>query len=281
MADSTATECPRFTQQTRWLVSAYQLMSSAGSCGVFAVVLLLPSPSPAGEAYTESPSENAANEAEAVPRPLRLYRTDAEKGDAQAQVLLAHAYLVGADIDKDEKKAFRWYQKAAEQGHSLAQANLGQMYWKGVGVEQNYDQAWKWYRKAAEQNLPGAYCDMGNMYKQGAGVPVDIAKAIDCYRKDRALGNLPAAHNLGLEYWRGNVLRRSILSAQHCFAEAAKGGLAVAYYQLARTYEQAEVILRVGETNSRRLALENYRKAAAMGITEAERELRRLNASEM
>src|SRR5690242_6927708 len=75
----------------------------------------------------------------------------AQKGDAQAQTLIASMYADGKGVDRDEAKAFEWYSKAAEQHVARAQHALGVMYENGEGVVRDDAAAAEWYRDAADQ----------------------------------------------------------------------------------------------------------------------------------
>lgn len=82
----------------------------------------------------------------------RLYRADAERGDADAQFNLGCNYYSGVKgLQQNYSEAVKWYTKAANQGHAGAQNNLGFCYEKGYGVAQSYSEAKKWYKKAIEQ----------------------------------------------------------------------------------------------------------------------------------
>jgi uncharacterized protein len=82
---------------------------------------------------------------------LKEWRPLANKGDAQAQVMLGGMYGAGWGVAKDDAEAVRWYRLAADQGYARAQALLGDMYLYGDGVPQNYVQAYMWSNLAAEQ----------------------------------------------------------------------------------------------------------------------------------
>ena len=70
---------------------------------------------------------------EAVP----LLQEAAERGDAQAQLLLAKCYDFSQGVPHDMAQAVRWYTAAAQQGNSNAMDNLGTCYITGQGVAKN------------------------------------------------------------------------------------------------------------------------------------------------
>jgi TPR repeat protein len=64
---------------------------------------------------------------------------------------LAHMYLEGIGVEKNEKDAHKWYQKAAAANDPDAMKKLGWMYEKGLGgLQKDENEAQKWYRKAAQ-----------------------------------------------------------------------------------------------------------------------------------
>src|ERR1035441_1793733 len=80
----------------------------------------------------------------------------AEKGEAQAQLILGYYYAVGFGVAKNEVESVNWYRKAADQNLAAAQYNLGTCYERAEGVAKDMAEAVKWYRKAAEQNMAEA-----------------------------------------------------------------------------------------------------------------------------
>ncbi|AIK96288.1 SEL1-like repeat protein [Candidatus Odyssella acanthamoebae] len=57
-------------------------------------------------------------------RALDFIREDADKGEKEAQYLVARAYEQGQGIPRDLRQAATWYNKAAEQQHPLARQRL-------------------------------------------------------------------------------------------------------------------------------------------------------------
>ena len=102
---------------------------------------------------------------------LRELKPLAEKGHAQAQVMLGGMYRDGEGVPQNDKTAATWYTLAADQGDVDAQANLGFMYHEGKGVPKDSKTAVKWYRLAAERGNADAQYNLGLMYKLGNGVP--------------------------------------------------------------------------------------------------------------
>lgn len=99
--------------------------------------------------------------------------TEAESGDAIAQLKLALAYESGVGVSQDDRLAALWYRKAAEQGNSDAQDTLGSKYLVGQGLEQDKKEAVNWFRKSARQGNANAMYHLGVAYYNGDGVAVD------------------------------------------------------------------------------------------------------------
>jgi hypothetical protein len=81
-----------------------------------------------------------------------IWRPLAEKGNAEAETLLAASYWSGEGVGRDHHEAAKWYQKAAMQGYARAQNDLGFMYGFGEGVPPRDDvQAYKWISLAIDR----------------------------------------------------------------------------------------------------------------------------------
>jgi uncharacterized protein len=108
---------------------------------------------------------------------LRLWRSLAEQGDADAQYNLGVMFSNGDGVPRDYAEAIKWHRKAADQGNGNAQFNLGFMYDLGRGIPQSYIEAVKWYSLAANQGVAIAQFKLGIMYHQGQGIPQDYVRA--------------------------------------------------------------------------------------------------------
>ena len=124
-----------------------------------------------------------------------LVRFCAERGVANAQVLLGVSYRNGEGVPEDDAEAVRWFRLAAEQRNAFAQFLLGVMYAGGEGVPEDNAEAVRWYRLAAEQGDASAQLNLGFMYGNGYGVPEDLAYAYMWYNLSAAQGNETAQSN--------------------------------------------------------------------------------------
>jgi hypothetical protein len=131
-------------------------------------------------------------------RGLELHRLAAAQGHAQAQQALGISYAQGIGVETDEKAAVLWFRRAAEQGYPLAQYNVGVSFYHGRGVTQSYDETVRWLRLAAAQGEPDGLCNLATCYVNGQGVPQDDYEALRLYKRAAAEGHADAALSVQL-----------------------------------------------------------------------------------
>jgi TPR repeat protein len=141
---------------------------------------------------------------------LRLFRSLADQGNANAQAFLGLMYESGDGVPQNHIEAVKWYRKAALQGHTYAQRDLAFIYYNGAeGVPQNYAEAARWFRDAAEHGYGTAQSILGDMYNKGQGVPQNYGEAVKWYRKAADQGSRVAQHKLGIMYESGQGVQQS------------------------------------------------------------------------
>jgi TPR repeat protein len=200
-----------------------------------------------------------------IPDDLAGLLARAEKGDAEAQLLLAGRYYFGDGVRQDYAEAARWLRKAAERGNPIAQNNLGVCYEKGEGVAKDSAEAVKWYRKAADQGDATAQNNLGVFYLKGEGVAKDSAEAVKWYRKAADQGDATAQYNLGGCYDKGEGVPKDSAEAVKWYRKAADQGYAYAQNNLGVCYEKGE-----GVAKDSAEAVKWYRKAADQGYATAQ-----------
>src|SRR5262252_9797883 len=88
----------------------------------------------------------------------------AEKGDADAQFILAKMYWMGQGVLKDPDQAIKWFKASASQGNADAQFFLGSYY---LLPQRDVPEGVKWMRLSAEQGMQDAQYLLGKAYLQG------------------------------------------------------------------------------------------------------------------
>ena len=223
---------------------------------------------------------------------VRWWRIAAERGNADAQCNLGHAYAFGDGVAQDYGEAVYWWRKAAEQGDAGAQFHLGDMCAHGQGAPRDWSEAARWFRFAAERSHPFAEYYLGYMYANGQGVPQDYTEAARWYRRaadpgqDRARfnpictqaafwlpeevyeGRTDAQNSLGVAYYYGRGVTQDCVEAVRWFRKAAEQRHAAAQNNLGVAYYYGQ-----GVTQEYVEAVRWFRKAAEQGHTAAQHNL--------
>lgn len=122
-------------------------------------------------------------EAAALPAdgPDARLRALAEAGDAGAMTALGARSEHGAGRARDPAQALAWYRRAAGRGDALGQYLLGQMYLSGTAVPPSPERAAEQFALAAARGLPEAQAALARLYEQGSGVARDFRRAAQLY----------------------------------------------------------------------------------------------------
>jgi len=113
----------------------------------------------------------------------------ADRGNVEAQVLLASRLEIGKDIEQNIPQALALYNKAAAQNHVGAMMSLAEVYVQGKIVSRNYSEAFEWCRKAANLDADYSQFVLGIMYTKGIGVTRDYSEAQKCFLKSVGKGS--------------------------------------------------------------------------------------------
>ena len=140
----------------------------------------------------------------------------AEKGNADAQLLLGKMYMKGQGVLRDDNQAIKWFKASATQGNADAQFFLGSIY---LLPHRDIAEGVKWLHLSADQGQQDAQYLLGKAYLQGAKeLPRDPIQAEMWLR-------LAAKDNL--EFYRNELLGAE---KQMTADQIAKGkGLAAAW----------------------------------------------------
>ena len=128
---------------------------------------------------------------------MATLRSQAEAGDAMAQLNLGAAYDNGIGVEQSLELALHWYQRAAEQGLAEAQYNLAHLL---VESELSPAMAAEWMAKAAAQGMLDAQFLMGVIYAEGIGVEQNREQGIVWLRRA-----IEAGHDGAREYLENHM----------------------------------------------------------------------------
>ena len=120
-------------------------------CGLALAVSALPAmagPNLCRDSKVQRSAAEAALRHERYVRAYGLFRTQAERGNAFAQMRLGNLYYLGHGVAQNYATAVRWWTAAAEQGNATARCNLGVMYLAGFGVKRDDVLALMWFTLA-------------------------------------------------------------------------------------------------------------------------------------
>lgn len=158
----------------------------------------------------------------AAQAPLDRLTALAEKGDAEAELLVGLKYLA-----KNDTLAARWLDRSAHAGNALAENALGALYQHGRGVKTDLAEAERLYQASAAQGNRHAMANLAILYA-GASDKPNFAAAALWFQRSAALGYVDAQFNLAVLYERGDGVPQSLLDAYKWYAIAGRAGDAVA-----------------------------------------------------
>ena len=99
--------------------------------------------------------------------PLETITGQAEKGDAQSQLYLAHLLEEGAGVARDSKAAASWYSKSSVLGNPKAAYGLAGMHLAGTAAPENESMTVRLLFAAAEKGDSRAQVLLGGLYVAG------------------------------------------------------------------------------------------------------------------
>ncbi|WP_137124201.1 tetratricopeptide repeat protein [Roseomonas sp. HF4] len=135
----------------------------------------------------------AARRGEADPdAAAALIEAAAQRGDPDAQLLVALGRLSDAGDRRDVAAALPWLHRAAQQGQPEAQYRLAQLLEGGDGVRRDIPWAAVWFGRAAERGHPQAQFALALLRILGEGIAADPADALARLRFAERRGVAPA-----------------------------------------------------------------------------------------
>jgi hypothetical protein len=200
----------------------------------------------------------------------------AEKGYVRAQSETGRLYGAGKGVTRDQRLALDWYERAANQGDLEALTASAAHYFFGVGTEKDGQEAIARFRSAAQGGYANAQYFLGVRYRNGEYVNRDFKKAIFWLQRAADQGFAQAMTELANMATLGEGREspsREIATAW--FKRAAEAGDRFGTAMLARAYDRG-----YGVPQDTEMAIEWYRRAAALGSSLAKSRLEELGASQ-
>lgn len=165
---------------------------------------------------------------------MRLFRLEAESGNALAMYDLGRMWAGGLGVEADPEVAEEWYRKELnaflsaekelpERKKTYLQYRIGKMYLAGLGTEQDYETAALWLERAAEKSHKYAQYTLAGLYVKGQGVEKDLKRAFSLYHASASQGNPYASYELEKMFRNGTV--KSAGQAEEHFQDAFSGFL--------------------------------------------------------
>lgn len=130
-------------------------------------------------------------------------RSQAQLGDANAQLGLGQLLINGVGTRLDSTEALRWFHAAADAGVTMAMNMIGRCHEYGFGTAVNYPQAAYWYLYAAGLDCDWAMYNYAQLLAHGRGVAQDRAAAFTWFQMAANRGHARAMNFLGLYHERG------------------------------------------------------------------------------
>jgi len=203
--------------------------------------------------------------------PLATLTVQAEKGDAQAQLYLAHLLEEGAGVARDNKAAALWYSKSSALGNPKAAYGLAGMLLAGTALPENESVAVRLLFAAAEKGEGRAQVLLGGLYVAGKSKN-EFVTQLNHNRREAAKGELRAMYNLGWMSREGAGVPCSIAHARNWLTKAAEKGFAPAARLLGDIFLAGD-----GVPKDVSAALHWYGVGAARGDRSSLRHLAELN----
>ena len=105
----------------------------------------------------------------------------ANANDANAQFELGSRFNYGRGTPKNVREALVWLRRAAQRGQIDAQRLLAVKLYNGYDVETDYEEALRWTQRLAESGDAPGQMMLGSMYANGEGGPRNLVRAYMWY----------------------------------------------------------------------------------------------------
>lgn len=157
-------------------------------------------------------------------RPLRAL---AEKGDPEAQQIIAWMHLVGIGTWQHKEEAFKWAKQSADQGYDHGCRQLAWLYHDGSGCTKSFENAVFWFQKAIEKGDARAINELASVHNDPGG-PVanphlNYELAVSLYRKLVEREDAHGYYNLGLMLMQGKGVAKNEAEGLRLWRKALEG----------------------------------------------------------
>lgn len=173
---------------------------------------------------------------------VRWIERASQGGYIEAAYALGMIYYTGAgsDIKQDHAKALKAFEFAAKKGHAQSQFSAGMLLLHGQAIRLDPLQAETWLVRAAEQNHFQAMFNLGLFHAGGQGGRVDLAKGLGWFEKAAENGMPQAQQTVARMYMDGRGTERNLVKSKFWFLKAANNNVPEAQYALG-VIEQAGI----------------------------------------
>ena len=213
-----------------------------------------------------------------IPRALKLFQTEAEKGNVLAIFDIGKIYLNGLLGEDNVPKADKCFQKALQGFLTLeptskrlrdyAQYRIGKMYALGFGTEQDYYKAFGWFEKSAAVGNKFAQYSLGSLYFYGNGVTQSYERAFEYYKLSADQNNAYACNEVAKMLRDRIGVEKNPEQAEIYFQKAYNG-----FLNIAQTNLDDQILYRLGVMTfsgtgcdaDRKLGIEYIKQSAELG----------------
>ena len=162
-------------------------------------------------------------------------KSEADRGDAQAQAIVATYYALGWQTAKDPALAARYAEQSANAGNPLGNFRLGALLRNGEGVAKDETAGLRLQNNAAgiwskgfDQGDPFALTAIGVALFQGKVVPQNKAQAAQLYKKAADMDFAPAQYNYAMCAKDGQGIPKNTALCAEYLSKAAGCGYRLA-----------------------------------------------------
>jgi TPR repeat protein len=166
-----------------------------------------------------------------------LFLHAAERGEGQAQNMIAMMYYHGIGITSDASKAFYWAKLAAKQNNCYAQYLLGKLYMIGQKTAPNEQKAFRYLKLAADKGHKTAQVFLGSLYLEGRGTVKDEKTGFYYIQLAAKQHDPNAQYILGMLYFKGQGTAQNEVKSFYYIELAAKEHHREAQFFLGHYYQ--------------------------------------------